>query len=27
MRLDQPSYWDSWKLVGRPWRYHHESWM
>jgi len=27
--LDQPSYWDSlvWKLVGRLWRYHHESWM
>jgi len=27
MRLDQPSYWDSWKLVGRLWRYHHESWI
>jgi len=26
-RLDQPSYWDSWKLVGRPWRYQHESWI
>jgi len=22
IRLDQPSYWDSWKLVGRLWRYH-----
>jgi len=20
MRLDQPSYWDSWKLTGRLWR-------
>jgi len=27
MRLDQPSYWDSWKLVGRFWRYHQESWI
>jgi len=24
--LDQPSYWDSWKLVGRRWRYQHDSW-
>ena len=29
MRLDRPSYWDSlvWTLVGRLWRYHHESLM
>jgi len=27
MPLDQPSYWDSWKLVGRSWRYYHESWI
>jgi len=27
VRLDQPSYWDSWKLVGRLWRDDHESWM
>jgi len=25
MRLGQPSYWDSWKLVGRLWRYHLKS--
>jgi len=27
MQLDQTSYWDSWKLFGRLWRYHHESWI
>jgi len=27
MRLDQTSYWYSWKLVGRLWRYHHEIWL
>ena len=27
MRLEQPSYWYSWKLVGRLWRYHHGSWI
>jgi len=21
------SYWDSWKLFGRLWRYHHERWI
>jgi len=26
MRLDQPCCWDSWKLIGRLWRYHHVSW-
>ena len=26
MRLDQRSFWDSWKLVGRPWRYRHRIW-
>jgi len=27
MRRDQRSYWDSWKLYGRPWRYQHERWL
>jgi len=27
MRLDQRSYWDSWKFVGRPWRYQHGIWI
>ena len=27
MRLDKPSYWDSWKFVGRLWCYHHEIWL
>jgi len=27
MRLDQRSYWDSWKLVGRSWRYRHKIWI
>jgi len=27
MRLDQRSYWISWKLVGRLWRYQHEMWL
>jgi len=26
-RHDQRSYWDSWKLVGRPWRYQHWIWI
>ena len=27
MRLDQRSYWDSWKLVRWPWRYQHGIWI
>jgi len=27
MRFNQRSYWDSWKLGGRPWRYQHEIWL
>jgi len=27
MRLDQRSYCDSWKLVGRHWRYQQEIWI
>jgi len=27
MRLDQRWFWDSWKLVGRPWRYQHKIWL
>jgi len=26
-RHDQRSYWDSWILVGRPWRYWHKIWL
>jgi len=26
MRLYQRSYWDSWKLVGIPWRYRYKIW-
>jgi len=27
MRLDQWSYWDSWRLVGRPWHHQHKIWL
>jgi len=27
MRLDQWSYWDSWELVGIPWRHQNKIWL